>query len=157
MSGSTGVEMSVKVDTSLAWAYVQYIERWCRRLISYRTSSVDFNFEILDVHIFNKDAAVDRELKLAQSGIPNKMKVAAASGLSPVEVMSNQIWENEILEIHNNWIPLQTSYTLSSSDEEGGRPAESSDSTDTTESDTSGVNKDSAEQPLDEPAEGPDE
>ena len=54
-SGSTGVEMSVKVDTSLSWGYVQYLERWMRRFIAYRTSSVDFNFEILDVHIFNKE------------------------------------------------------------------------------------------------------
>ena len=152
-SGSTGVEMSVKVDTSLAWTYVQYLERWVRRFISYRTSSIDFNFEILDVHIFNKDAAVDREVKLAQSGVPNKMKLAASSGMSPVEVISNQIWENEYLQIHMNWIPLQTSYTLSG---DQGRPADG-ETDDVTATDTNGTTKDSGEQPTDEPVEGADE
>lgn len=137
--------MSVKVDTSLAHNYVQYIERWMRRFISYRTTSVDFNFEILDVHIFNKDAAVARELKLAQSGVPNKMKLAAASGMSPVEVISNQIWENEYLEIHMNWIPLQTSYTLSSDD--AGRPS-NGETDDVTTTDTNGTTKDSGEQAI---------
>ena len=150
-SGSTGVEMSVKVDTSLAWTYVQYLERWCRRFIAYRTSSVDFNFEILDVHIFNKDAAVDRELKLAQSGVPNKMKLAASSGMSPVEVVSNQIWENEYLQIHMNWIPLMTSYTMSS--DQQGRPA-NGETDDVTSTDTNATTQDSGEQELDEPVEG---
>lgn len=139
-SGSTGVEMSVKVDTSLAWSYVLYLERWMRRFISYRTSSVDFNFEILDVHIFNKDAAVDRELKLAQSGVPNKMKLAASSGMSPVEVISNQIWENEYLQIHLNWVPLMTSYTMSS--DQQGRP-ENAETDDVTSTDSNATTKDS--------------
>ena len=141
-SGSTGVEMSVKVDTSLAYSYVQYIERWMRRFINYRTSSVDFNFEILDVHIFNKDAAVDRELKLAQSGVPNKMKLAASSGMSPVEVISNQIWENEYLQIHMNWVPLMTSYTMSS--DQQGRP-ENPETDDVTSTDTASSTQDSGE------------
>ena len=148
-TGSTGVDMSVKIDTSLAYSYAQYLELWVKRFISYRTSSVDFNFEILDVHIFNKDAAVDRELKLAQSGVPNKMKLAASSGMSPVEVISNQQWENEYLQIHMNWIPLQTSYTLSS---DSGRP-ENGETDDVTVTDTNGTTKDSGEQPAEEPAE----
>lgn len=152
-SGSTGVEMSVKVDTSLAWSYVRYLERWCRRFISYRTSSVDFYFEILDVHIFNKDAAVDRELKLAQSGVPNKMKLAASSGMSPVEVVSNQIWENEYLQIHMNWVPLMTSYTMSG--DQQGRP-EDAETDDVTTTDTNATTKDTGDTSNGEPTDGLD-
>lgn len=119
-SGSTGVDSSVKTDAALAYQWVKQIERWVKRFINYRKGNTSFDFEILDVHIWNKDSAVDRELKLANSGVPNKMKLAATAGMSPSEVMSAQIWENQYLKIHENWKPLQTSYTMSA---EAGRPS----------------------------------
>ena len=45
--------------------------------------------------------------------MPNKLKLAATSGLNPLETVSAQIFENQMLEIHKNWVPLQTSYTMS--------------------------------------------
>lgn len=138
-SGSTGVDSSVKTDAALAFRLVKQIERWVKRYINYRKGKVSFDFEILDVHIFNKDSAVERELRLANSGVPNKMKLAATSGMSPAEVISNQVWENQFLKVHENWIPLQTSYTMSA---DAGRPAnaEGEDSSDST-----AKNRDSAE------------
>ena len=61
-SGSVGLDASIKTDIALSWLLVDSIERWMRRFINYRTSSVEFSFEILDVNIFNKDAAIDLEL-----------------------------------------------------------------------------------------------
>lgn len=118
-SGSVGLDASIKTDIALSWLLVDSIERWMRRFINYRTSSVEFSFEILDVNIFNKDSAIDLELKLANSGVPNKMKLAATAGMSPTDVMSAQIFENRVLKVHENWIPLQTSYTMSN---DAGRP-----------------------------------
>jgi len=138
-TGSTGVDASVKTDAALTYQWVKQIERWVKRFINYRKGQISFDFEILDVHIWNKDAAVERELKLANSGVPNKMKLAATAGMSPMEVISGQLWENQFLKIHENWIPLQTSYTMSG---ETGRPSNEqtgkvNDSTD--------ANKDSGE------------
>ena len=67
------------------------------------------------------------------------MKLAATSGMSPSETLSNQIWENQILKLHEKWVPLQTSYTMSA---DAGRPAnaEGEDSSDST-----AKNRDSAE------------
>lgn len=142
-SGSVGLDASIKTDIALSWLLVYSIERWMRRFINYRTSSVEFSFEILDVNIFNKDAAIDLELKLANSGVPNKMKLAATAGISPTDVMSGQIFENQILKVHENWIPLQTSYTMSN---DAGRPEseEANDST-ATNQDLEG-NKDTIEE-----------
>lgn len=142
-SGSVGLDASIKTDIALSWLLVDSIERWMRRFINYRTSSVEFSFEILDVNIFNKDAAIDLELKLANSGVPNKMKLAATAGISPTDVMSGQIFENQILKVHENWIPLQTSYTMSN---DAGRPEseEANDST-ATNQDLEG-NKDTIEE-----------
>lgn len=141
ISGSIGVDASIKTDAAITWRIVKYIERWVDRFIRYRGKSVKYDFEILDVNIFNKDTALDRELKLAQSGVPNKMKLAATSGITPRMVISSQIWENTILKLNENWVPLQTSYTLSSNNE-GGRPSEQEAGV---VSDTAAANRDSAE------------
>lgn len=72
------------------------------------------------VDIFNKKAEVDRELSLANSGVPNKLKLAATNGENPYRTLSAQTFENEILGLHEKWIPLQTSYTMSGDDSEDG-------------------------------------
>ena len=71
------------------------------------------------------------------------MKLAATAGISPTDVMSGQIFENQILKVHENWIPLQTSYTMSN---DAGRPEseEANDST-ATNQDLEG-NKDTIEE-----------
>ena len=137
-TGSTGVSLSVTVDAGISWKIVKFIEAWIKRFISYRVSSIDFDFEVLDVNIFNKKEAVDRELSLANSGVPNKMKLAATAGLSPGDTISNEIFENHFLKIHENWMPLQTSYTMSSND--SGRPE-----SDEGENDSTDANKDNVE------------
>lgn len=138
-SGSTGVEASVKTDAALAYKFVQYIERWMQRYLSYHEGQVPFDFEILDVHIFNKDSVIDRELKLANSGVPNKMRLAASAGMTPDKVTTSQIWENQYLKIYENWLPLQTSYTMSTSNT--GRPTNAEGDV----SDSTTVNNDSGE------------
>lgn len=120
-SGSIGLDASIKTDISLSWIIVESIERWMKRYVRYNSSSIEFLFEILDVNVFNKDNAVELELRLANSGVPNKVKLAATAGITPLDLMSSQIFENQILKVHENWIPLQTSYTMSSGDV--GRPS----------------------------------
>lgn len=112
-SGSVGLDASIKTDVAYVWGVVESLQRWVNRRLLYNTSKIKFNFEFLRVDIFNKDKAVDRELKLANSGIPNKLRLAATDGMNPLEVLSAQYLENEILELHNKWIPLSTSYTMS--------------------------------------------
>ena len=133
------MEASVKTDAALAYKFVQYIERWMQRYLSYHEGQVPFDFEILDVHIFNKDSVIDRELKLANSGVPNKMRLAASAGMTPDKVTTSQIWENQYLKIYENWLPLQTSYTMSTSNT--GRPTNAEGDV----SDSTTVNNDSGE------------
>lgn len=94
-----------------------------KRYIKYKQGQFVYDFEFLDINIFNRDSVIERELSLANSGVPNKVRLAASAGISPDKMFASQIWENEFLEIHSNWIPLQTSYTMSSKD--AGRPSNS--------------------------------
>lgn len=137
-TGSVGLEASVKVDSAMVWKLVEYIERWIRRYIIYNsTGSAKYFFDILRVDIFNKDRAIETELSLANSGVPNKMQLAATSGLNPYQTLSSQYFENEILKIHESWRPLQTSYTMSNEstvkepNDEGDRNADNNGNVDT--------------------------
>ena len=60
-------------------------------------------------------------MKDAQYGVPVKSAIAASLGLNPPNMSAMLYMENEILKLHDNMIPLQSSYTQSS-DNEGGRP-----------------------------------
>lgn len=113
-SGSVGLDASIKTDIALSWQIVESIEQWIQRYISFREPEYQYDFEILRVDIFNKEKNITSELSLANSGIPNKMKLAATAGISPIRLLSAMTFENDILGLHKKFIPLQTSYTMSS-------------------------------------------
>lgn len=126
-TGSVGVDASIKVDAAMVWKLVESIERWIKRYIGYNSAGTSkYFFEILRVDIFNKDNACTRELSLANSGVPNKLKLAATNGSNPYETLSASYFENQILDIAGTWVPLQTSYTTPGSAED----AESKDPND---------------------------
>lgn len=119
-TGSVGLDASLKVDSAMVWKLVECLERWVRRYIDYNSSgSSKYFFDILRVDIFSKKSDVDRELSLANSGVPNKLRLAATNGDNPYRVLSAQAFENEILGLHDKWIPLKTSYTMSDNGGDG--------------------------------------
>lgn len=130
-SGSVGLDASLKVDSAMVWKLVECIERWISRYIMFNSSGTSkYFFDILRVDIFNGKNQIDAELALANSGVPNKLRLAATAGSNPYRTISSQMFENEILGIHTKWIPLQTSYTQSGSslsdepNDEGDRNAD---------------------------------
>lgn len=125
-TGSVGLDASIKVDVAMVWKIVESIERWIQRYLLYNVSgNTRYFFEILRVDIFNKDKACERELGLANSGVPNKLRLAATNGSNPYETLSSQIFENDILRLHEQWVPLQTSYTQSNKNTESIEPNDS--------------------------------
>ena len=130
-SGSIGLNASIKTDISLVWEVVESIERWVRRYLQYNSNGTDFHFEILPINIFNTAEYVSNELKLANAGVPNKLKLAAASGIPPHLGISSNIFEEDILGLSSLWKPLQSSYTASAMSGNTGAPVKDdpSDST----------------------------
>lgn len=139
-SGSVGLDASIKTDVSFVWEIVESVQRWIKRFVAYKSKSQKFDFEILPVTIFNKDKAIETEKNLASLGVPNKMKLAATAGLNPLDTISNQIFENEILDLTSKWIPLQSSYTMT--DNQGGRPTTDNPTDETEKSRDGEKNKD---------------
>lgn len=130
MSGaSSGSELKLSItnDSGDIFRIYRMLEDWVRLqmgLRGYIYSNYDFIYRILDMTIFNEKDFIDNELKMAQNGIPNKSRLASANGMSPAVMIGNSIVENEILkEMFDNWKPVSTSYTQSSSNNNGsGRP-----------------------------------
>ena len=119
-SGKVGLDASIRTDEMMAFDVLRQLERWVRRYLKQNTSSVKFNFEFLNISGFNQGSFIDYQTKLATLGVPNKLMMCASIGADPLQTLSSAYVENTILELHNQFVPLQTSYTQSGND--AGRP-----------------------------------
>lgn len=131
-SASSGSELklSMKVDSSDIYRIYRQLEAWAdlqMKLRGHIYTDYQFVYRILPVTIFDVDDYVDRQLKLAQASLPNKMKLCSAAGISPAAILGNTMIENVVFkDIFDSWSPLRSSYTESEkSGDEGGRPPKS--------------------------------
>lgn len=130
ISGSTAYQYAIRSDSLFALnPLLGQIERWtnhhCRQVLGSDAAKVVF----MKISAFEKDQYRDQLLKSAQYGIPNKIAISTLDGFSPLEVLSMQNLENNILQLHDQWIPLQSSFTRSGDSDPldtdpltGGRP-----------------------------------
>lgn len=120
-----GLEKSIMTDENLVFAVLRQIERWVNRKIKKMSGNYKYKFEFLDMTIFNKDTYYEKFLKAAQFGVPVKLEIGAALGLSPLDVINKAFLENDILGLNDLFIPLSSTHTQSL--DEGGRPKKSED------------------------------
>ena len=133
-NNSSTAKISIQADVAYASGLVKQIERNVNRLLKYRSGVVKFQINILPSTIYNQQDLNALYLKNAQAGIPCKTMVAATLGETPNDIIGLSYLENDYFDLSNNWKPLQTSYTQSSSSDEGGRPTNESVGKDLTES-----------------------
>lgn len=131
-STSQGLLMSIKTDEEIVFGVLTQIERWVNRFLKFQFSDLMFNIDILDVTHFNQSDKHKMYLESAQFGIPVKSHIGATLGLSPIEIMNMAYLENDILELHDKFIPLMSSHTMSAKDITGnkgedGRPPKEAD------------------------------
>lgn len=119
------VKMSNIIDESLLFKIYRQFERWLSRRIG-RIYKNKFSIKLLDVTTLSIGDEIDRQLKLAQYGIPNKLVLCTLAGISQNQERGMSAIE-EALGLHDGstWIPLSSSHTMSSSEstEESGRPS----------------------------------
>lgn len=96
------------------------IQKWINRYLGYNLSN-PARVKYLETSPWLKNEKKKELIESANAGIPVKMAVAALDGFSPLEVLNMQFLENDILQLHNNWIPLQSAYTQSSKNQGGGQ------------------------------------
>ena len=118
---AASLNISITSDECVCFAVNRQIERNVNRLLKGLSGTQKFQITILDISEFHRQQFHDIMLKDAQYGVPVKSAIAASLGLNPPNMSAMLYMENEILKLHDNMIPLQSSYTQSS-DNEGGRP-----------------------------------
>lgn len=121
---------SIQTDEMLIFPVYRQLERWLNKRFKSNFGG-KFKITLLDVTKFNEQKVIDNLLKAGQYGVPVKLHLSSALGVSPTDLPGLTLLENEALNLHENWIPLSSSHTATS-DEEAGRPE--SDDTELTES-----------------------
>ena len=132
-SASSGSELklSMKVDSSDIYRLYHQIESWMNlqlQLRNYIYPSYSFNYRILQTTIYDVDDYLDTQLKLAQASFPVKGEVMAANGMNPAKMIGATIHEDMFDDLFSSWKPMETSYTMSATQEDSdktvGRPEE---------------------------------
>lgn len=119
-STTQGLASSIKTDEEIVFATLAQFEAWVNRYLKYKyKSKLFFNVSLLPITVFNQKEMYDMYLSAGQYGLPVKSHIASVIGLEPIEVMSMAYLENEILKMHETFIPLQSSHTQSGDDTTG--------------------------------------
>jgi hypothetical protein len=121
---SQGLLMSIKADEEIVFSLLTQIETWLNRYLKSQHADLMFNVSILPVTRFNQAEMYKMYLETASFGVPVKSHLSATVGLDPIEVMNMSFLENDLLKMHEEWIPLQSAHTQSNEDvlAKDGRP-----------------------------------
>jgi hypothetical protein len=119
-TGSVGANLSIKTDENFVFPILTQLERWTNLYLKRFNKQFKFKVVMPPLTRFNFKEWVDINLKNAQFGLPVN-PLFAALGLKPSATSSLLKMENELLEMKNRMIPLQSSHVGVSVDE-GGRP-----------------------------------
>lgn len=127
-NNNMGIKYSIKVDETMVFAILRQLERWVNMRIKDMAGKKNkVRFKILDVTYYNREDYIEMLLKSAQFGLPVKLELASALGYNPREAIDMMNFENNVLKLHENMIPLQSSHTGDA--EGGGRPSDKSGET----------------------------
>lgn len=113
--GVQAIMLSIINDIAFMMILANKYARFVTRVINYLFSNtnISFKYNFLPLSLFNKSDFIADSLKLAQSGY-SYLLPAVAAGLSQREIVNIKDLENDVLNLRDKLIPLQTSYTESS-------------------------------------------
>jgi hypothetical protein len=125
-NGSIGVGYSIQTDENVAFTVLRQIERWINRYLKNIKSSYQFKANFPDVTRFNQKDYIANTLKNIQFGAPEKNKWLAVSGNNPSASTVNNFFEENVLNITENFKPMQSSHTQNDNGD-GGAPKKNVD------------------------------
>lgn len=94
------------------------VQSWVMRMLSYDGAD-KCNVKFAPVSVYTKSDYRERLLENGQYGIPTKLAIASVDGLNPMDLLSLNNLEENVLGLSDKLIPLNSSYTSSG---EAGRP-----------------------------------
>lgn len=128
-NNSSTVKFSNLGDSARLFKVYRQLERWLNRKFK-KEYNGRFVVELLDVTIFTLQDTIDQYLKLAQYGVPVKLQLASLMGVNQSKERGLTFLEDNILDLSNEWKPLQSTHTQSG--EVGATPKDDSEIADST-------------------------
>lgn len=135
-SSGTAFKLSLENDAAFIYAFYRQCERYFTRFIKLRKfnkPAYKFALRIQDSTVFNRYDVADALLKASQNGLAFKLDYGVALGKSPSRQLGAMFLENHVLKLHEEFIPLQTSYTATGDGNSTGRPTNESKGLDLSE------------------------
>lgn len=119
-TSSAWTAISMIADEQLVFTVLAQIGRWLNRFIGFKVKDLVYGVNILPVTNFNMEEMAKMYLEYgAAYGVATKRHLSATLGLEPIEVVGASYLENELLNMDEEWIPLQSSHTLGKDGNEG--------------------------------------
>ena len=112
--GSAALAYAIKKDEALVRAYLNVYEHWIKFHLNDRFAKggLTFDFAIMPTTVFNREDILNSTFRGAQYGY-SKMLAGVAMGIPQMDQLSLMHFENEVLDMTEKMIPLQSSYTSS--------------------------------------------
>lgn len=111
ISGSTAYKYSIISDGEFALSILPQIEGWFNRIVATKISNPS-KIKFMHVTKFTREDYRKEMLEDAQNSLPTKLSILALNGYDPIDVMSLNHLEEDILHLSDKFVnPLNTSYT----------------------------------------------
>lgn len=113
--GVQAIMLSIINDTAFMMILGNKYARFVSKIINnlFGNANISFRYTIFPITLYNRSDFITDTLKLAQSGY-SYLIPAIAAGVSQREIVNLKDLENDVLDLRDKFIPLQTSYTESS-------------------------------------------
>lgn len=122
LTGASAVRAAMIFDGLYALKpLLAQIEARVNRWLDYVLPNNGMRLKYLGVTPYTKDEWIKTVKDAASLGLPVKLQYASLLGISPLDAFSMAYLENDVLKLHEKWLPLQNSYTQNGVDT-GGAP-----------------------------------
>ena len=127
-TGSATLAASIKMDISIMMTFATRYAFFTTQLVNqlFANNNISFKYTIYPVCEQNRKEFVDICFKLAQSGYSLLMP-AIAMGFSQRDILNVKTLENDVLNLIEKFIPLNSSYTQSAGANPVGAPKKTDD------------------------------
>lgn len=125
VNNNTGVKAALLADTLVVQkSLLPQVEAWVNRMLDVMIPNNGVRIQYMhDVSPYNKSEKIKEMKECASLGVPGAaLKLSSLMGVDPLDSYAYNILEQKILKIHDNWLPLQTSYTQSANSDENTKP-----------------------------------
>ena len=122
ISGTTAFTAAIQADTELAISnMLPQIQGIVNRLLSFYVGNDAAKVKFFEVSVYTKDEFKKSLLEGATYGTPTILAYNACNQFSELDTLALNFLENDCLDLHSKFIPVQSSHTTAGTGE-AGRP-----------------------------------